>query len=236
MAAAGRAGWTAGRTGCWRRRAWAGFTTPACSAASRCCPASTAYLAVRDGQLEHDAGARVERYIELLGPDYRLLGTFKAGTETAVPEGYYVQAARDWLLDVRQRPSGAAVPGSLAQRAVEGARKHAWAATSDGLYERAEGRRLVRRRPQDRGQQRGRDLRADQQHRDRPGRGAVARPEGRARQPDLVGDGREHARQPALLGRSSPSSTSTPTGRWRGRTRWACGSATSSPTLVEERR
>src|SRR3954465_5947702 len=97
--------------------------------------ASTAYLAVRDGQLEHDAGARVERYIEVLGPDDRLLGTFKAGTETAVPEGYYVQAAKDWLLDVRQRPSGAAVPGSLAQRTVEGARKHAWAVTSDGLYE-----------------------------------------------------------------------------------------------------
>src|SRR3954452_9757067 len=97
--------------------------------------ASTAYLAVRDGQLEHDAGARVERYIEVLGPDDRLLASFKAGTETAVPEGYYVQAAKDWLLDVRQRPSGAAVPGSLAQRVVEGARKHAWAVTSSNLYE-----------------------------------------------------------------------------------------------------
>src|SRR3954452_7480907 len=118
--------------------------------------ASTAYLAVRDGQLEHEAGARVERYIELLGPDYRLLAAFKAGTQTAVPEGYYVQAAKDWLLDVRQRPSGGAVPGSLAARGVhgarqrasgpavpgslaarvvDGARKHAWAVTSSNLYE-----------------------------------------------------------------------------------------------------
>ena len=98
--------------------------------------ASTAYLAVRDGQLEREAGARVERYIEVLGPDYAFLGAFKAGTETAVPEGYYVKEAKDWLLDVRQRPTGAAVPGSLAQRVVEGSRKRAWSVTSDGLYER----------------------------------------------------------------------------------------------------
>jgi hypothetical protein len=97
---------------------------------------TTALLAVRNGQLEHDAGARTERYIAALGPDYRLLETYKAGVETAVPDGYYIAAARDWLLDVRQRPSGASVPGSLAQRTVEQARKHAWAVTSDGLYER----------------------------------------------------------------------------------------------------
>ena len=34
-----------------------------------------------------------------------------------------------------QRPSGAAVPGSLAARVVDGARKHAWAVTSSNLYE-----------------------------------------------------------------------------------------------------
>jgi hypothetical protein len=96
---------------------------------------STALLAVRTVRLEHDAGARTERYIVVLGPDYRLLETYKAGIETAVPDGVYIAAARDWLLDVRQRPAGASAQGSLAQRSVEQARKHAWATTSQGLYE-----------------------------------------------------------------------------------------------------
>ena len=103
----------------------------------------------------------------LLGPDYRLLAAFKAGTETAVPEGYYVAggeglAARRAPAPERRRRPGQPRP----------ARRRAARASTPGRSPRRtstspQGRLLVRRRPQDGRQQRRRDLRADQQHRDR---------------------------------------------------------------------